>query len=80
AAPVLCVHTSSRFPPPPGLPLRASTGRRPVDLSGGVRFPAIGVLPYLLTLVGHAFYWFRLRKVAFCPQVSHQNPVGGVVS
>jgi maltose alpha-D-glucosyltransferase/alpha-amylase len=25
-----------------------------------VRFPAIGELPYLLTLSGHAFYWFRL--------------------
>jgi maltose alpha-D-glucosyltransferase/alpha-amylase len=27
-----------------------------------VRFPAIGELPYLLTLAGHGFYWFRLRK------------------
>jgi maltose alpha-D-glucosyltransferase / alpha-amylase len=25
-----------------------------------VRFPAIGDLPYLLTLSGHGFYWFRL--------------------
>ncbi|MCW8096382.1 alpha-glucosidase C-terminal domain-containing protein, partial [Streptomyces tauricus] len=31
---------------------------------GGVRFPAIGELPYLLTLAGHGFYWFRLRKDA----------------
>jgi maltose alpha-D-glucosyltransferase/alpha-amylase len=29
-----------------------------------VRFPAIGELPYLLTLAGHGFYWFRLRKDA----------------
>ncbi|MGC4979050.1 alpha,alpha-phosphotrehalase, partial [Streptomyces sp. DT193] len=29
---------------------------------GGVRFPAIGELPYLLTLAGHGFYWFRLRR------------------
>jgi maltose alpha-D-glucosyltransferase/alpha-amylase len=27
-----------------------------------VRFPAIGQLPYLLTLAGHGFYWFRLRR------------------
>ncbi|MGN9813708.1 alpha-glucosidase C-terminal domain-containing protein, partial [Streptomyces sp. SD11] len=25
---------------------------------------AIGELPYLLTLAGHGFYWFRLRKDA----------------
>ncbi|MER6016258.1 alpha-glucosidase C-terminal domain-containing protein, partial [Streptomyces bluensis] len=34
----------------------------PVELIGGVRFPAIGELPYLLTLAGHGFYWFRLRR------------------
>ncbi|MER5604109.1 alpha-glucosidase C-terminal domain-containing protein, partial [Streptomyces sp. NPDC002265] len=36
----------------------------PVELFGGVRFPAIGELPYLLTLTGHGFYWFRLARVA----------------
>ncbi|MFF6999925.1 alpha-glucosidase C-terminal domain-containing protein, partial [Streptomyces sp. NPDC008313] len=34
------------------------------ELIGGVRFPAIGDLPYLLTLAGHGFYWFRLRRSA----------------
>ncbi|MEU5348287.1 MULTISPECIES: alpha-glucosidase C-terminal domain-containing protein, partial [unclassified Streptomyces] len=34
------------------------------ELIGGVRFPAIGELPYLLTLAGHGFYWFRLRAEA----------------
>ncbi|MGE6734646.1 alpha-glucosidase C-terminal domain-containing protein, partial [Streptomyces sp. NPDC059900] len=33
-----------------------------VELIGGVRFPAIGELPYLLTLAGHGFYWFRLHE------------------
>ncbi|MGW5172715.1 alpha-glucosidase C-terminal domain-containing protein, partial [Streptomyces nodosus] len=33
-----------------------------VELIGQVRFPPIGDLPYLLTLAGHGFYWFRLRK------------------
>ncbi|MGW2347239.1 alpha-glucosidase C-terminal domain-containing protein, partial [Streptomyces sp. NPDC001661] len=37
-------------------------GRHPVELIGGVRFPAIGELPYLLTLAGHSFYWFRLSE------------------
>jgi maltose alpha-D-glucosyltransferase/alpha-amylase len=25
-----------------------------------VPFPEIGELPYLLTIAGHGFYWFRL--------------------
>ena len=32
----------------------------PIELLGGVTFPAIGELPYLLTLGGYGFYWFRL--------------------
>jgi maltose alpha-D-glucosyltransferase/alpha-amylase len=27
---------------------------------GGAHFPRVGELPYLLTLAGHGFYWFRL--------------------
>ncbi|MER5601302.1 alpha-glucosidase C-terminal domain-containing protein, partial [Streptomyces sp. NPDC002265] len=59
---VLCVHNFSRFAQPTELDLRKFGGRHPVELFGGVRFPAIGELPYLLTLTGHGFYWFRLRK------------------
>jgi maltose alpha-D-glucosyltransferase/alpha-amylase len=33
----------------------------PVELTGGVRFPPIGELPYLLTLPGHGFYWFQIN-------------------
>jgi maltose alpha-D-glucosyltransferase/alpha-amylase len=29
-----------------------------------VEFPQIGVLPYMLTLSGHGFYWFELAKPA----------------
>ncbi|WP_281156298.1 alpha-glucosidase C-terminal domain-containing protein, partial [Streptomyces sp. HYC2] len=61
---VLCVHNFSRFAQPTELDLSAFHGRHPVELFGGVRFPAIGELPYLLTLAGHGFYWFRLRKDA----------------
>jgi maltose alpha-D-glucosyltransferase / alpha-amylase len=28
-----------------------------------VPFPEIGELPYLLTLAGYGFYWFRLTTV-----------------
>ncbi|MFI6495716.1 alpha-glucosidase C-terminal domain-containing protein, partial [Streptomyces sp. NPDC050564] len=44
----------------------------PVELIGGVRFPAIGELPYLLTLAGHGFYWFRLRR-AVAPSVTRRS-------
>ena len=45
-------------------PLRTLT---PVELTGHVPFPRIGQLPYLLTLPGHGFYWFKL-----CP--SEEKP------
>jgi hypothetical protein len=32
----------------------------PIELLGRTPFPPIGELPYLLTLPGHGFYWFRL--------------------
>jgi glycosidase len=59
---VLCVNNFSRFAQPTELDLSAFEGRHPVELFGGVRFPAVGELPYLMTLGGHGFYWFRLRK------------------
>lgn len=59
---VLCVNNFSRFAQPTELDLRRFDGTQPVELIGGVTFPAIGQLPYLLTLAGHGFYWFRLKK------------------
>src|SRR4029079_12513102 len=47
---VLCVNNSSRLARPTELDLRSFTGRHPVELIGGVRFPAVGEWPYLLTL------------------------------
>ncbi|NED97397.1 maltose alpha-D-glucosyltransferase [Phytoactinopolyspora alkaliphila] len=57
---VLCVNNLSRFPQPVELDLRRFEGMQPVELLGGVRFPSIGELPYLLTLGPYSFYWFRL--------------------
>ncbi|MEC3974222.1 maltose alpha-D-glucosyltransferase [Amycolatopsis sp. H20-H5] len=57
---VLCVNNLSRFPQPVELDLAAHRDSTPVELTGGVRFPGIGELPYLLTLPGHGFYWFQL--------------------
>ncbi|AIJ22850.1 maltose alpha-D-glucosyltransferase [Amycolatopsis methanolica] len=57
---VLCVNNLSRFPQPVELDLSEHHGYTPLELTGGVQFPDVGELPYLLTLPGHGFYWFQL--------------------
>jgi maltose alpha-D-glucosyltransferase/alpha-amylase len=57
---VMCINNLSRFPQPVELDLSEHAGGVPVELTGGVRFPPIGELPYLLTLPGHGFYWFQI--------------------
>ena len=57
---VLCVNNLSRFPQPVELDLRRFKGCVPTELTGRVRFPAAGDLPYLLSLPGHGFMWFGL--------------------
>ncbi|HUQ57029.1 maltose alpha-D-glucosyltransferase [Lentzea sp.] len=59
---VLCVNNLSRFPQPVELDLSEHAGTVPLELTGGVRFPAVGELPYQLTLPGHGFYWFQLTS------------------
>lgn len=59
---MLCVNNLSRFAQPVELDLSAWEGVAPIEMFGGVEFPPIGQLPYLLTLAGHGFYWFRLRS------------------
>jgi len=57
---LVCVNNLSRFAQPVELDLRRWEGMVPIELVGGVPFPRIGELPYLLTLGGYGFYWFRL--------------------
>jgi maltose alpha-D-glucosyltransferase / alpha-amylase len=59
---VMCVNNLSRFAQPVELDLRRFEGMVPVELRGGVHFPAIGELPYLLTLAPHGAYWFQLVR------------------
>ena len=59
---VLCVNNMSRFPQPVELDLSAWRGCSLHELTGGVPFPLIGELPYLLTLPGHGFYWFAIHS------------------
>ena len=61
---VLCVNNLSRFPQPLELDLSRFEGLVPVELTGGVPFPAIGELPYLLSLPGHGFLWFALTEAS----------------
>jgi hypothetical protein len=58
---VLVVANLSRYAQYVELDLHEFRGQRPVELFGQTSFPAIGDLPYLLTLGPHAFYWLALE-------------------
>jgi maltose alpha-D-glucosyltransferase/alpha-amylase len=59
---VLCVHSFARTAEPVQLDLARFAGMVPEEMSGPTRFPAIGELPYLLTLGPCGSFWFRLRR------------------
>jgi maltose alpha-D-glucosyltransferase/alpha-amylase len=58
---VLCVHNLARSAQAVELDLSSYRGRRPEEVFGRTRFPAIGDLPYLLTLAPRGFFWFVLQ-------------------
>ncbi len=64
---ILCVANLSRTAQPVELNLSAFKGRVPVEMLGKTAFPPIGELPYLLTISGYGFYWFRLSSDAVAP-------------
>jgi len=64
---LLCVANLARSAQPVELDLAAYKGRVPIELLGRTAFPPIGELPYLITLPGHAFYWFRLAADEAAP-------------
>jgi maltose alpha-D-glucosyltransferase/alpha-amylase len=64
---ILCVANLGRTAQPVELDLKRFKGRVPVELMGRTVFPPIGELPYLLTLPGCGFYWFRLATDATAP-------------
>ncbi len=59
--PVLCVANFSASAQPVELGLEEHAGSRPIELLGGVEFPRIGELPYLLTLPPFGFLTFELN-------------------
>ena len=60
ANPVLCVNSFSGSAQPAELSLAHLAGATPVELLGRVTFPAIGELPYFVTLAPYGFFWFEL--------------------
>jgi maltose alpha-D-glucosyltransferase/alpha-amylase len=60
----MVVANLSRFVQPAELDLAEFKGRIPVEMIGRTEFPAIGDLPYFITLGPHSFYWFRLESPA----------------
>jgi maltose alpha-D-glucosyltransferase/alpha-amylase len=59
---ILCVANLSRSAQATELDLSAWKGRVPLEMLGRTSFPAIGELPYMITLAPYGFYWFQLRK------------------
>lgn len=59
------------------LDLSRCRGQTPVELFGGNAFPPIGDLPYLLTLGGHAFYWFSIEAPLWGDDVGHAGHAPG---
>src|SRR3954451_15444566 len=72
---VLVCANLSRFAQYAELDLRTRDGAVPVELFGHTTFPAIGELPYLLTMPPYAFYWFELLR----PSPAEGDRVDGAV-
>jgi len=73
---VLCVANISRSAQPVELELARFKGRVPVEMGGDIAFPPIGELPYLMTLSGYGFFWFRLAVDVAAPEWhTHRLPV-----
>src|SRR5258708_28542807 len=59
---ILCVANLSRSAQATELDLSAFKERVPLEMLGRTRFPAIGELPYMITLAPYGFYWFQLQE------------------
>jgi maltose alpha-D-glucosyltransferase/alpha-amylase len=64
---VLCVANLSRTPQAVSLDLSRFNGRTPVEVIGWSSFPPIVDDRYILTLPGHAFFWFALVAPSDAP-------------
>lgn len=57
---ILCVNNMSSRPQPVEMNLAHLAGVIPRELSGNIDFPAIGELPWLVTLAPHGHFWFDI--------------------
>ncbi|RZJ08335.1 MAG: maltose alpha-D-glucosyltransferase, partial [Haliea sp.] len=64
---ILCVANVSSASQAVELDLSEFAGRVPVEMLGGVAFPPIGTLTYLLTLAPYGFNWFVLASNSAMP-------------
>jgi len=71
---ILCVANVSRTAQAVELDLAGFSGHVPVELLGGMAFPPIGELPYLLTLQPYGFFWFTLAVEAVLPHWHQPAP------
>ena len=80
---VLVLANLSRFSQYVELDLAAFAGMTPVEMFGRTPFPAIGTLPYLLTLGPFGFLWLSLRApkqaLSAAERPDEQLPVVAVV-
>jgi maltose alpha-D-glucosyltransferase / alpha-amylase len=59
---ILCVANLSRAAQATELDLSPWKERIPLEMLGRTCFPAIGELPYMITLAPYGFYWFQLQE------------------
>jgi maltose alpha-D-glucosyltransferase/alpha-amylase len=59
---ILCVANLSRAAQATELDLSPWKECIPLEMLGRTRFPAIGELPYMITLAPYGFYWFQLQE------------------
>ncbi|HYW63282.1 MAG TPA: maltose alpha-D-glucosyltransferase [Bradyrhizobium sp.] len=59
---ILCAANLSRSAQATELDLSPWKDRVPLEMLGRTNFPAIGELPYMITLAPYGFYWFHLRE------------------
>ncbi|MCT1449825.1 maltose alpha-D-glucosyltransferase [Corynebacterium sp. p3-SID1194] len=57
---ILCINNMSSLPQPVEMNLSHFAGVVPRELSGNIEFPAIGELPWLVTLAPHGHFWFDI--------------------
>ncbi len=71
---ILCVANVSHASQAVEIDLTTFAGKVPVEMLGGVAFPPIGQLPYLLTLPPFGFYWFVIANASSMP-TWYKSPV-----